>query len=679
MLSECLRSWENRGARSGGRRHHVPRGVDDGETKRTPPIRPSPRDRPPPRPTPAARDAIHPPRGPRSTRATRPGRLPGPGTGHAPDSRGARRPAVRPPGRDGRRRRPLDRRGGVRPRHPRLRDPRRAGPGRHGRRLQGPAGPAQPQRGAEDDPGRRPRRRPRPPSASAPRPRPSPGSSTPTSSRSTRSASTTAGPTSSWSTSTAAAWPSGSTAPRWPPREAARLVEALARAMAEAHRQGVVHRDLKPANILLTADGTPKIADFGLAKRLDGEAGLTRTGAVLGTPSYMAPEQAEGKAEAGRPGGRRLRAGGDPLRAARPAGRRSGGRRCWRRSSRSRRPSRCRRRGWCRGCRATWRRSPEVPGEGPGASGTRRPRRWPRTCGGSWPASRSWRGRSGRSSGPGGGAGGTRRGRSLWAAVVGVLAGRGRRSPPITRSGRATASEQALANAAEADRQREARRRRRARAIERQASAAAGLHQPGQPRPERVPGQQRRPGPGVARRLPRATSGAGSGITPGASATSTCAPSAEPGGESVNGVAFSPDGTRVASVSGAFMGDEPAKKGDLVVRDVVDWPGDLRPAKRRQRLPGRGLQPRRPLDRHGQRLGPGHLGCGHRRGTVPLDRPRQPRPPAPQPGVSARTAGGSSRGTGNSTGPRASATPCSGMRRPASAHRQDPRAPGDRL
>jgi WD40 repeat protein/tRNA A-37 threonylcarbamoyl transferase component Bud32 len=80
-----------------------------------------------------------------------------------------------------------------------------------------------------------------------------------------------------------------------PPREAARLVETLARAMAEAHRLGVVHRDLKPGNILLTPEGVPKVADFGLAKLLNVESGLTRTDAVLGSPSYMAPEQAEGK------------------------------------------------------------------------------------------------------------------------------------------------------------------------------------------------------------------------------------------------------------------------------------------------------------------------------------------------------------------------------------------------
>jgi eukaryotic-like serine/threonine-protein kinase len=80
-----------------------------------------------------------------------------------------------------------------------------------------------------------------------------------------------------------------------PPREAASLIEVMARAMDYAHENGVVHRDLKPANVLLTAGGAPKVTDFGLAKRLESDSGQTRTGTLMGTPSYMAPEQAAGK------------------------------------------------------------------------------------------------------------------------------------------------------------------------------------------------------------------------------------------------------------------------------------------------------------------------------------------------------------------------------------------------
>jgi serine/threonine protein kinase/Tfp pilus assembly protein PilF len=79
-----------------------------------------------------------------------------------------------------------------------------------------------------------------------------------------------------------------------PPRAAAAMTATLAQAIHAAHVAGIVHRDLKPANVLLTDDGTPKVTDFGLAKQLDDESGQTRSGSIMGTPSYMAPEQALG-------------------------------------------------------------------------------------------------------------------------------------------------------------------------------------------------------------------------------------------------------------------------------------------------------------------------------------------------------------------------------------------------
>jgi len=87
-----------------------------------------------------------------------------------------------------------------------------------------------------------------------------------------------------------------------PPRQAAELIGRVSEAIEYAHQRGVIHRDLKPANILLDQNGNPRVTDFGLAKKVKGDSGLTGSGQIMGTPSYMPPEQAGGpRGEVGPP------------------------------------------------------------------------------------------------------------------------------------------------------------------------------------------------------------------------------------------------------------------------------------------------------------------------------------------------------------------------------------------
>src|SRR5262249_20323949 len=88
-----------------------------------------------------------------------------------------------------------------------------------------------------------------------------------------------------------------------PPQDAAALARTLALALEEAHRQGIIHRDLKPANVMIDERGEPVVMDFGLAREIRaGVAGQTVQGMVMGTPGYMAPEQARGDVTAMGPG-----------------------------------------------------------------------------------------------------------------------------------------------------------------------------------------------------------------------------------------------------------------------------------------------------------------------------------------------------------------------------------------
>ncbi len=101
------------------------------------------------------------------------------------------------------------------------------------------------------------------------------------------------------------------------PAASARLMVEVARAVHYAHQRGILHRDLKPSNILLDGQGRPHVTDFGLARCLEDDSRITQTGLILGTPSYMAPEQVAGPAERGDHGGGCLWPGRRALHPAR--------------------------------------------------------------------------------------------------------------------------------------------------------------------------------------------------------------------------------------------------------------------------------------------------------------------------------------------------------------------------
>ncbi len=192
-----------------------------------------------------------------------------------------------------------------------------------------------------------------------------------------------------------------------PPGESAELVERIAEAVAYAHGHGIIHRDLKPGNILLDKHGSPKVADFGLAKMAAEDSNLTLPGQILGTPSYMAPEQAAGQTDQVGPAADIyalgailycLLTGRPPFQSVDIVE--------MLRLVREQEPVPPRRLNIAVGrdletiCLKCLQKEPWKRYAGA--------RRWPRTCGISSTASRSWRARSDGPSGSGAGAGATR-------------------------------------------------------------------------------------------------------------------------------------------------------------------------------------------------------------------------------------------------------------------------------
>ena len=198
-------------------------------------------------------------------------------------------------------------------------------------------------------------------------------------------------------------------------REAAFLVGGAAAGIAAAHARGIVHRDLKPSNVLLSrtsrgagtadsngasrsdsrrpaSDFVPKISDFGLAKQTADPAGATVPGRVLGTPSYMAPEQALGATTPARPR-MSIRSGPSSMSAS-PGGRRSGRRPRSRRSTCCGRSIRFRPVNSSRAFRGTWRRSRSSACRRSLRPGTRLPPIWRPSWSGTSRANRSWPARS---------------------------------------------------------------------------------------------------------------------------------------------------------------------------------------------------------------------------------------------------------------------------------------------